>query len=107
MIPTGTVKASASFSLLSCKELGVGSAIHPGLGENHFSWVDSTDWVEEGWNFQSFGFWRKIMQTQTLGLVLRKFRKGLPEGEGKKDVCQRARAPRAHRNASSFVPSGL
>ena len=47
------------------------------------------------------------MQTQTLGLVLGKFRKGLPEGEGKKDICQRAHAPLAHRNASSFVPTGL
>ena len=39
VVPIGTLNASVLFSLLSCKELGVGSAVHPGLGENHFSWV--------------------------------------------------------------------
>lgn len=40
VVPIGTLNASVLFSPLSCKELGVESAIHPGLGENHFSWVD-------------------------------------------------------------------
>ena len=47
----------------------------------------------QGDNFQLFGFWREMMQTQTRGLVLGKFRKRLPEAEGKKDVCQSACAP--------------
>lgn len=41
------------------------------------------------------------------GLVLGKFRKGLPEGEREEGRLSMCLAPHAHRNASSFVPTGL
>lgn len=40
MVPTGIWNASVPFSPFSCKELGVGFAIHLSLGEKHLSWVD-------------------------------------------------------------------
>ena len=48
VVPTGTLNASVPLSPFSRKELGVGFAIHPSLGKNHFSWVDINLYLGRG-----------------------------------------------------------
>lgn len=99
VVPTGNLNIFLPFSPLSCKELGVGFAIHPSLGENHFyGLTEICIWGEQ---FPVVWLLGGNDANTSPGLSAREIRKRLAEGEGEKDVCQSACAASPHINALS------